>query len=430
MRAVSGQGCNKAGVPVRSDLPLHDMTGGNAWAADVILYQNANNTLRLGGGLTSIQIDALREGKSRALQQLALAASLSVSANVLRITNLTGHKLITGYPEGRRMWVNIKWYGAGNARLREDGAYGPVATTTPGAPATVNSLQNLSDPNTKVYEAHYGMTQEWALQLLSLGYPPNLPLSYDRASGAVNYTLGQLADQTSGTHHDTFHFVLNNTVTKDNRIPPYGFSAESARKRNTLPVPASQYVNTDGSYRYSDELALNPPAGAVYAEIKLLYQSTSWEYIQFLHLANTRSNAFLANEGVNLLNAWLNTGMAEPVVMATANWGTPPAPVCTTAGVPQALTATAGRRSVKLAWGASNPAPTGGYRIYYDQSGKLQFRASVGTATLAYTDNNLARGVKYTYVVRAWSDCNGNGVFDAGVDLESQASNSASATAQ
>ena len=59
------------------------------------------------------------------------------------------------------------------------------------------------------------------------------------------------------------------------------------------------------------------------ADIALLYQPTSWEYIQFLYVANTRSNAFLADEGVNLLDAWLNTGMAEPYVMASTAWIAP-----------------------------------------------------------------------------------------------------------
>jgi hypothetical protein len=40
VRATTGVGCNKAGVPIRTDLPLHDMTGGNYWMPDAILYQN------------------------------------------------------------------------------------------------------------------------------------------------------------------------------------------------------------------------------------------------------------------------------------------------------------------------------------------------------------------------------------------------------
>lgn len=429
MRAVTGQGCDK-NPPIRTDLPLHDMTGGNTWVPDAILYQNAQGTLRLGGGLTAVQIEALKAGKIRAEQQLKWAASLSVSSNTLKVTNLTGHKLISGYPEGRRMWLNIKWYDSTGRLLRNDGGYGTINVTIDGRTIPVKTILDLSGTNTKIYEAHYAMTQEWANQLLGLGYPSTLALSYDRVTGAVTKTLGELAAQAPGTYHKTFHFVLNNHVAMDNRIPPYGMSYEEARKRNALPVPASQYGNPGpgGTYNYWDTITLNPPTGAVYATIDLLYQTTSWEYIQFLYLANNRTNPFLANEGVNLLNAWLNTGMSEPVVMASATWGTPPAPACTTPGTPQNLTATAGRRSVTLNWSAGSPAPTTAYRIYYDQAGKLQFRASVSAGTTTYTDSGLRRNTQYCYRVTAWSDCNGNGVVDAGE--ESAVSNQACATAR
>jgi len=434
LRAVTGVGANKAGTPIRTDLPLHDMTGGNYWMPDAILYQNSNGTLRLGGGLTTVQIDAIQAGKSRAAQQLNLAATLAVNGDTLRITNLTGHKLISGYPEGRRMWLNIKWFDDNSTILREDGAYGPLTVTLNGTTTTVETILDLADPNTKIYEAHYGMTQEWASQLLSLGlgYPADLPLSFDRVTGSVDYTLGQLAAQAPETDHETFHFVLNNTVVKDNRIPPYGMSYDEARKRNALPVPADQYGNpdADGTYNYWDEVALNPPAGAAYAEISLMYQPTSWEYVQFLVLANKKQNAFLANEGDNLLNAWLNSGMASPMVMASTTWGTPPTPVCEAPGTPTNLTAVAGRRSVTISWKAGDPAPDGGYRAYYDQGGKLQFLAGVPADTLTYKDTGLSRGGTYSYVVSAWNDCNTNGQFDADVDMESPPSNSASVIAQ
>ncbi len=434
LRAVTGYGANKAGIPLRTDLPLHDMTGGNYWAPDAILYQNAQNTLRLGGGLTALQIEAINAGKLRAQQQLNLAASLSVSANTLKVTNLTGHKLISGYPEGRRMWLNLKWYDSANNLLREDGKYEVVASVN-GTP--VKSIVNLADPDTKIYEAHYAMTQEWANQLLALGYPVDLPLSFDRVTGLVAYTLGQLAAQAPGTYHETFHFVLNNTVAKDNRIPTYGMKYDDARARNALPVPAAQYGSptAGGTYNYWDTIALNPPTGAAYAEINLVYQPTSWEYVQFLYLANTGANPFLANEGVNLLNAWLATGQAEPYVMASATWGKnpntePPPPACDTPGTPQNLTATAGKRSITLKWSAGSPAPSGGYRVYYNQAGKLQLRGSVGPTVLTYKDGGLTSRQTYTYVVTAWNDCNGNGAFDTGVDTESAVSNQASATAQ
>jgi hypothetical protein len=327
------------------------------------------------------------------------------------------------------MWLNVKWFDASNNPVREDGKYDVVGSVN-GAP--VKSLVNLADPNTKIYEAHYGMTQEWASQLLALGYSADLPLSFNRVTGAVAYTLGQLAEQAPGTSHETFHFVLNNTVVKDNRIPTYGMTYDEARKRNALPVPTAQYGGgTVGStYNYWDSITLNPPAGAAYAQISLMYQPTSWEYVQFLYKANTGQNAFLGNEGINLLNSWLATGMAEPYVMASTTWGSAPPPPCATPGTPQTLTATAAKKAVTLNWKAGSPAPTAGYRVYYSQSGKLQFRAGVGQTVLTYKDGGLTSRVTYTYVVTAWNDCNGNGTFDAGIDMESAVSNMASATAQ
>jgi hypothetical protein len=432
MRAVTGEGANKNGTPVRTDLALHDMTGGNYWAPDAILHQNSNNTLRLGGGLTSVQIDALKAGKARAEQQLNLAASLAVDGNTLKVTNLTGHKLISGYPEGRRMWLNIKWYGSSNQLLREDGAYGPIDVVLDGKSMKVNTILDLYGTNAKIYEAHYAMTKEWAAQLISLGYSPDLPLSYDRVTGGVSYTLGQLANQASGAHK-TFHFVLNNTVVMDNRIPPYGFNYAEAKKRNALPVPENQYGLLNGTYNYWDSFALNPPTGASYAEIKLMYQPTSWEYVQFLYLANNGQNAFLKDEGVNLLNTWLATGMAEPYVMAATTWGggTPPPgpdPVCGDAGTPTLQTITPAKKAITIEWSATSPS--GGYRVYYDQNGKLQFHTAVGPNTTSYKDTRLTSRSTYCYAVTAWNDCNGNGVFDPGVDKESPASNVLCAAAQ
>ena len=332
LRPVTGFGSNKKGAPIRSDLPLHDMTGGNYWMPEAIKYLDGQGKLLLGGGLTATQIAALDDGVIRAHKQLSQAASLSVIGDFLKIVNLTGHKLISGYPEGRRMWLNIKWYdGIKPDPIREDGAYGVVTTIVnpvDGNQYGVNSIMDLHDPNTRIYEAHYAMTKEWADQLLELGYPQDLPLSFDRGTGATDYTLNDLSNQATGTYHETFHVVLNNHLAKDNRIPTYKMSYTEAEKRNALPVPADQYGApvTGGSYNHWDDMTLDPPFDAIYATIDLLYQPTSWEYIQFLWKANTGQNAFLANEGVNLLDTWLKTGMAAPYVMASTTWGLAPTP--------------------------------------------------------------------------------------------------------
>jgi hypothetical protein len=329
MRPVSGYGCNKDPA-FRKDLPLHDMTGGNYWMPDAILYLDNQNKLRLGGGLSNNQINAILAGKLRAMEQLSLAATLSVNGNDVKVVNHTGHKLISGYPEGRRMWLNIKWFDDSENLIREDGAYGllfdgngnPVYDPLTGS-VQVESIIDLHDPNTRIYEAHYGITKEWAQQLMDVNSAyGDIDLSYDRINGQPDYYLKDLADNGNpDTVHETFHFVLNNIVIKDNRIPPYGMDYETARLRNSLPVPANQYNGGPSKiYDYFDILKLNPPLNATHAAIELLYQPTSYEYQLFLLKANQKTSSFLANEGEYMFEAWLQTEMAKPYAIATATW--------------------------------------------------------------------------------------------------------------
>ena len=355
MRPAESAGANKRGVKVRKDLPQHDHTGGNYWLADMIKYQDSRDQLRLGGGLTSTQLTAIDLGQLRAAEHLQQAASLELTGDTLRVVNLTGHKLITGYPEGRRMWLNIKWYGADNSLLREDGEYGPIGLSIqnpldPGGPfVDVESIVELDNPNLNIYQAHYAVTRDWATTLQTL-HPEGLELSYNRMTGEVLCTVEDflLDDAASGKKeactgddHETFHFALNNTVVKDNRIPPYGMSFDDAQIRNIVPVGDNQYgaLAAGDIYNHWDDIDLNAPVNAVYATIDLLYQGTSWEYVQFLDKANNKQNAFLGQEGVNMLEAWINAEvpvaievggdkkMVPPAVMASIVWGTPPPPV-------------------------------------------------------------------------------------------------------
>lgn len=324
MSASTGLGCNKAGVPTRQDLPRHDQTGAGHWVSDAIKYMDTKGTLRLGGGLAQTQKDALDAGTIRAQDMLRSAASLSASQQggslVVRVTNLTAHKLISGYPEGRRMWLNVKWFDAADTLVREDGAYGNIGRTVQDNAGVSHQVQSLLDlHSTVVYEAKPGLDQQWAVQLLSLGFNPNLVLEFDRLTDAPYHTLGQLAASEPGTQFHTFHFVLNNVMTADNRIPPYGFRFDEARLRNALPVPHTQFgaPGPGGTFNYWDERSFAIPPGATRAEVRLFYQQTSWEYVQFLWKGNDRQNTFLVNEGINLLDAWLNTGQAAPLQISS-----------------------------------------------------------------------------------------------------------------
>lgn len=321
MEPVVGEGAAFGIAPLRYDQPLHDLTGANTWAPDLIrwLDNQTPSRLRIGAGISTTQSAAMDRGILRARASLKRAAALDITGNQLRITNLTGHKLITGYPEGRRMWVRTTWRNELNQVLREDGRYGPMTANVNGTNYTVNTIQ---DPNAQVYETKMGLTQDWALKLLTLGVLPTVPLTFDHQTGAVTMTIGQLAAMAPGASHESFHFVLNNTILGDNRIPPYGFARSGATTRNALPVPATQFGNPgpSGTYDYFDTVPLSPPAGATRATVELLYQTSSWEYIQFLKQANPGTSAFLATAGDDLFDGWMATGQSTPEVMTQAHW--------------------------------------------------------------------------------------------------------------
>jgi len=85
----------------REHFVFHGPPGGSTWVQDAIagLWPTAD-----------VDKKALQLGKERCRALLKTAAKLDLdivdNKARLRITNLTGHKLPSGYPEGRRMWVN------------------------------------------------------------------------------------------------------------------------------------------------------------------------------------------------------------------------------------------------------------------------------------------------------------------------------------
>ncbi len=214
------------------------------------------------------------------------------------------------------MFLNIKWFDGDSALIAENGAYGPLGNVVADADGDLFDVHSILDfDSTEIYEAKPGMTRQWAQQLLALGYPGDMVLEWDRHTNLPLHTLSELADwpEPDGLH--TFHFVLNNILLRDNRIPPYGMSYEESVEYNILPVPGGQYGDPgpEEDYEYWDDVSFPIPVGAVAAEVRLYYQSTSWEYIQFLWKQNDGSVTFLANEGINMLDAWLNAGgAAEP----------------------------------------------------------------------------------------------------------------------
>ena len=255
MRDVTGRGCSFG--PVREDLPLHDITGGSTWLPGLLgmLYPGEVNEA------------ALQAGILRARYMLQNAAELGAVQNgrelTVTVTNNTGHKLPTGYPEGRRTWINVKFFDESRTLLAESGAYDPDTGVL------------SHDDQVKVYETKPGLDSVTA-PLVGVDEGPS------------------------------FHFVLNNKIFKDNRIPPRGFTNAAYADFGGDPV-AHSYA--DG--QYWDDTVYTIPVGASSAEVTLYYQSTSKEFVEFLRDENT-TNA----KGQELFDLWNDNGKCPPEMMA------------------------------------------------------------------------------------------------------------------
>jgi hypothetical protein len=267
MRAVSGKGCNDASAPTRPDLPLHDFTGGNYWMPNVVasLYTGETDAAALADGAARA-VQTLQKAATVALTYAAEGDSFRATVNV---TNHTGHKLPTGYPEGRRMWLEVTARDGQGAVIYQSGAYDPATGVL------------ASTPEPVVYE-------------IELGISPAL-------AGAIGMPHGK-----------SFHFALNDSVYKDNRIPPAGFtnaafaSFGGAPADPEFPGPGPRYA--DGQNWDAPSFAL--PGASKIVTARLYYQTTSRNYVEFLRDENTTNSA-----GLDMYNAWTGNGRAAPVLM-------------------------------------------------------------------------------------------------------------------
>ncbi|HYE61798.1 MAG TPA: hypothetical protein VD997_07355 [Phycisphaerales bacterium] len=255
----TGTGCDPIfETPVRTDLPKHQFNGANTWVLRAIrtLYDDSIT------GTTAEAVEA-SIARAEAMLQAASDVELRAAGNQLTVTviNQTGHKLPTGYPEGRRMWVNVKFLDAGGNLVAERGAYNPMTA-------------ELITGDTKVYE-------------MVLGMSPDVAAAAGRPAGPG------------------FHFALNNVRFLDNRIPPRGFNNVEFASVQAEPI---NYTYPDG--QYWDDTVYTVPEGAVRAEVRVYHQTTTKEYIEFLRDANTTND-----KGQIAYEQWVLHGKSEPALM-------------------------------------------------------------------------------------------------------------------
>lgn len=227
---------------LRPEMNRHDLAGGSYWQPLAISSFIPDPDGDLAPLLTASAM--------RARAMLENAASLEVMTSALegteatatvRVTNLTGHKLPTGYPEGRRMWLEV---------------------------AVVDASGNVADGGSGFFDATGHLIHDPQLR------------SYESELGET---------QPDGTATPSFHFLLNDTVLMDTRIPPAGFV--SPPELDMSPI-GRDYGDGAGGYNNFDTASFRIPAcgdGNLSLRVRLRFQSNTAEYIEFLRAGSPPS---------------------------------------------------------------------------------------------------------------------------------------------
>lgn len=239
----------------RPDMPFHGFNGANTWVLGAVYEQHGEAI-----GLTQQSVD---DARARNIDMLRAASDMELAQFgdqlQVRIINWSGHKLPTGYPEGRRMWLNVKFYNDMDVLIDERGTYDFGDAT-------------LDDADTKVYQIKLGMDQD-------------------------------VANATGLSPGVSFHLVLNNYIAFDNRIPPVGFTNAAFQSVQAEPVG---YAYDDGEHW--DDTLFDIPPGAAKSVVTLYMQTTSREYIEFLRDTNVTDS-----RGQTAYDLWLSQGKSAPV---------------------------------------------------------------------------------------------------------------------
>ena len=273
MPNTNGRGCNFSNYEFRNDLAYHSWAGANIFALDMMLEMYSDGPVTISGPdgqiLTVPSLDqeyqdfmVLAKGDNEVMLENASDLELTQvgSKLVTRLINECGHKLMTGYPEGRRIWINVKFRDASGEIIAERGAY------------DFDTADLVED--TKVYQVKHGID--------------------DYMSGVTGLPAGK-----------SFHLALNNEIIFDNRIPARGFTNAAYA---SVGSPVVGYEYDDG--QHWDDTPFCIPAGAVDAEVTVYYQTASKDYMEFLRDANTTTDF-----GQKVYDAWVAVGKAAPFAM-------------------------------------------------------------------------------------------------------------------
>jgi len=271
--------------PERSPYYRHTLVGGNSYTLE--LLQRFGTMLGIADSTSEDGFDE-KIAATRALlgeqsATIAITRLEQVGSDLLeidvRVTNLSGHKLPTGYPS-RRVWLHIKVRDqSSGATLFESGAPAPDGRLSTDGSATEARCLASDKPadfsNDGCYEPHR-----------------------DRITAEQQVAIYE-AVLSDTRDHITQVLLYANSYLKDNRLPPQGFTAAGVvGDSGIVGVGDDTDFNrdTEGEGSGSDSVHyLVPLAGAsgpFTVEARLLYQAIKPVFVRKLYADGGRVSRF------------------------------------------------------------------------------------------------------------------------------------------
>ncbi len=232
------------------NMPIHRFVGGNTWIPAILRDEYTNLGRTADYNSTIAAATALLQTQTADVELTApSAATPGVNMPLsVKVTNLSGHKLPTGYTEGRRMWIQVEVKDAANRVVFVSGAYNTATGDL------------TEDAQVKIYR---------------------------KADGIWNRNGTNQGDISDEKGDKIFHFVLNNCIAIDNRIPPLGFTG--GNDPETEPVDYSYPETSPGSgvlVNFDTTPYQVPVPGLLVSPLtvttRLFYQIASKDYVEFL----------------------------------------------------------------------------------------------------------------------------------------------------
>jgi MYXO-CTERM domain-containing protein len=242
----------------RMGVRRHDLHAANAWGMDLLRAAFPGEAdAAFTAARTRIE-SRLRSAARVEIVEAPESAAPGASVQVrVRVTNLTGHKLPTGYEDARVMWLELR---VGDAVV--SGAFA--------------NDELVEDAQARIYRLQLG-----------------------RREGS-----GLVANEFVARHE---------AVLEDTRIPPRGSRPEA----RIAPVGRDYAGGPDGTLRNWDEATYTvtlPPTGAsVPITARLLYRSTTRHYVETIAAENRTDD-----RGRELLRLWDASGRAAPLEVGRA----------------------------------------------------------------------------------------------------------------